>query len=260
MCGANAAEDTAMTSPITDAQVEAEIDYRAQTINAIEPPWVQSLVKTLIGTIINLRAARAESYQRGFDEGGAISADLWCKQGFAAGAAWRQAFETAVVRVERDWGILAADDIRALRPPAAPAESETTMPDETALLRQALRDCVRYAPGNDAVAETARQALSPLGIAPPLSASEPAGAPSEGWIRVSQRLPDVDQTVIISCPFDDGAIYYWAARLEDGDGWLWGVGGKFGLRVGETPAWNDIEADDDYAPTHWRPLFDPPSL
>jgi len=64
-----------------------------------------------------------------------------------------------------------------------------------------------------------------------------------GWISVKDRLPELDEKVLVLC----GDICF-GGRVDDADGWLWGVANIIG----------DIEADDDYEVTHWQPLPTPP--
>lgn len=76
------------------------------------------------------------------------------------------------------------------------------------------------------------------------------------WISVKNRLPPLDKTVMVrwASGFDGSDIFGWGARLDDSEGWLWGVGARWGVQPKQTAQWNDIEADDDYQITHWMPL------
>ncbi len=71
------------------------------------------------------------------------------------------------------------------------------------------------------------------------------------WISVKEKLPEVDQIVLVcrTNGFDGSPIYDWGARLDEADGWLWGVGGTYGLHATENASYNNIEADDDYTIT-----------
>lgn len=75
------------------------------------------------------------------------------------------------------------------------------------------------------------------------------------WISVKKRLPKIDRTVIVCWPsgYDGTPTYAWGARLDTGDGWLWGIGGHYGVRPNLDTSYNNIEADDDYQITHWMP-------
>lgn len=77
------------------------------------------------------------------------------------------------------------------------------------------------------------------------------------WISVKDRLPDLDQIVIVKYPsvYDRSPLYAWGARVDDGDGWLWGIKSGGGpIHPDKDPSWNDIEAGDDYQVTDWQPL------
>ena len=73
------------------------------------------------------------------------------------------------------------------------------------------------------------------------------------WIKVSEKLPDLDVPVWL---YEAGRIYL-GGRVED-DGWLWAQ--CYGqIWWTSNPGWKgDLESDDDYAPTHWMPLPEPP--
>jgi hypothetical protein len=79
----------------------------------------------------------------------------------------------------------------------------------------------------------------------------------EGWIPVSEKLPDKD-VVVLTCrssEYDGRPIYAWGARVDDGEGWLWGLSNqRFGIDIGQDASGNDVDADDDYKVTHWMPL------
>jgi hypothetical protein len=72
------------------------------------------------------------------------------------------------------------------------------------------------------------------------------------WISVTDDLPDIDVPVWI---WPQAAIF---CRCEDSDGWLWAnCYGMVDFVNGEWVA-NDAETDDDYQPTHWMCLPEPP--
>ncbi len=78
------------------------------------------------------------------------------------------------------------------------------------------------------------------------------------WISVTKRRPKLDRVVLVCfrSGYDGGPMYAFGARVDDGDGWLWGIqhssGG--GVRLDRDAGWNGVEADDDYQVTHWQPL------
>lgn len=82
------------------------------------------------------------------------------------------------------------------------------------------------------------------------------------WISAENELPELNRVVLVRYPsgYDGAHIYAWGARLNDADGWLWGIGGRYGgIRLDNgTGDFNDIEADDDYPVTHWMHLPKPP--
>ena len=85
----------------------------------------------------------------------------------------------------------------------------------------------------------------------------PAATEGAGWVSVEERLPEID-VVVLTCResgFDGRPIYAFGARVDEGDGWLWGISDQ---RNGCDPAQdahgNDVEVDDDYKVTHWMPL------
>jgi hypothetical protein len=83
-------------------------------------------------------------------------------------------------------------------------------------------------------------------------------ASGAGWRDVKAELPPLEQVVIIRYPswYDGGDVFAWGARVDDGEGWLWGVktGYDASVRPSEDASWNDIEVDDDYPVTHWMHL------
>ena len=80
------------------------------------------------------------------------------------------------------------------------------------------------------------------------------------WISVKHRLPPFEKAVIVCTPsgYDGAPVYSWGARVDGGEGWLWAVGGRWGVRTDKDASWNNIEADDDYKVTHWMPMPRPP--
>lgn len=82
------------------------------------------------------------------------------------------------------------------------------------------------------------------------------------WISVKEKMPDIDQVVMVAYPSGNGdkPTYAWGARIDDGDGWCWGTKSGYGsaIRPNDTPSGADIEVDDDYPVTHWQPLPAPP--
>lgn len=81
------------------------------------------------------------------------------------------------------------------------------------------------------------------------------------WTPVENGLPELEQIVLVSyrSGYDGFPLIAFGARLDDGEGWLWGLSRSDGVRVDKDAGWNDAEADDDYQVTHWMPLPAPPS-
>jgi len=80
------------------------------------------------------------------------------------------------------------------------------------------------------------------------------------WISVKVRLPELEQTVIIcyESGYDGSPTYAFGGRVDDAEGWLWGItDARLGIRPNDS-VHNVIEADDDYKVTHWTPLPPPP--
>jgi hypothetical protein len=81
------------------------------------------------------------------------------------------------------------------------------------------------------------------------------------WIPVKKRLPEIDRIVMVAwrSGYDGAPVISFGARVDEGDGWLWAAKTGYGgdVRLGETPSWNSIEADDDYQVTHWAPVRAP---
>lgn len=76
------------------------------------------------------------------------------------------------------------------------------------------------------------------------------------WISVKKRLPPLDRVVLVCYRVYNGEpAYAFGGRVDDGEGWLWGIHhGYGGIRLGRDAAWNDVDADDDYQVTHWQTL------
>ena len=89
----------------------------------------------------------------------------------------------------------------------------------------------------------------------------PRNIPAGEWVAVGERLPEIEQTVLVCFPsgYDGKPVYAWGARVDDSDGWLWGISSSFsGIRPDYSTGNNDISADDDYQVSHWMPLPSPP--
>ena len=86
----------------------------------------------------------------------------------------------------------------------------------------------------------------------------------EDWISVNDRLPDMDDLVFVRMPSGKGGHSFApGARVDGGYDdkgefyWLWAIG-RWPVNPDKSAGWNDIEADDDYEVTHWRPMFSAP--
>lgn len=82
------------------------------------------------------------------------------------------------------------------------------------------------------------------------------------WISVKDKLPDLDQLVMVCFPDYKGEPRYaWGTRLDEGEGWLWGIVARFGdVHPLRDSRWNGVEADDDYPVQFWKPLDTPPPV
>lgn len=81
------------------------------------------------------------------------------------------------------------------------------------------------------------------------------------WRPVESELPKMDEVVLVSynSGFNGQPVLAFGARVDSGEGWLWGVkqGYGAGVHLDKDAGWNDVEADDDYQVTHWQPLTAP---
>lgn len=75
---------------------------------------------------------------------------------------------------------------------------------------------------------------------------------ADAWVACSDRLPPAGELVIAS---SDGALSVMSRDDGDDDGWCW-VQQKWAWNLGDPEG---LELDDDYQPTHWRPLPAPPA-
>ena len=84
------------------------------------------------------------------------------------------------------------------------------------------------------------------------SAESPSG---QGWVAVSERLPEIGVPVFA---WEGGYIVWRVREFIDSDGWNWcNAYSTHHTRSG----WEcEDEFDDEYAPTHWMPLPEPPSI
>jgi len=83
------------------------------------------------------------------------------------------------------------------------------------------------------------------------------------WISVKTKLPELDQIVLVCFPNYEGRPQYaWGARIDDSDGWLWGIASGLGGHIDpcRDARWNDVAADDDYPVQFWKPMDTAPVL
>ena len=90
-------------------------------------------------------------------------------------------------------------------------------------------------------------------LSPPPRKGE--GDAPHGWAAVcDDNLPPLDEIVWLW----DGQRIWIGGRADDCDGWLWG--NTYGTVWHNGAKWEgDLETDEEYKPTHWMPMPDPPS-
>ena len=78
---------------------------------------------------------------------------------------------------------------------------------------------------------------------------------ARGWAAVrDDNMPPLDEIVWLW----DGQRIWIGGRADDCDGWLWG--NTYGAVWRSGAKWDgDLETDDDYNPTHWMRLPEPPN-
>lgn len=75
------------------------------------------------------------------------------------------------------------------------------------------------------------------------------------WISVDEKLPDLGIPVWL---FEEGRIYM-GGRCDDSEGWLWGQ--AYDEPYIDNGVWkSELYVDDEYKPTHWQPLPQPPAV
>jgi hypothetical protein len=84
--------------------------------------------------------------------------------------------------------------------------------------------------------------------------------PPAHWIPVAVALPEMDVPVWL---YEPSRGIWVGARGDTGDGWLWGntYGSHYhATTTGGKGYWrcHDNDADDDYSPTFWMALPEPP--
>lgn len=81
-----------------------------------------------------------------------------------------------------------------------------------------------------------------------------SSAAPHGWAAVcDENMPPMDEIVWLY----DGRTIWIGGRADDCDGWLWG--NTYGSIWHNGVKWDgDLETDDEYKPTHWRRLPEPP--
>lgn len=97
----------------------------------------------------------------------------------------------------------------------------------------------------------------------PAALDEQDKASMTEWIDVKIERPLLDETVLVRLSGGNGShTYAFGARVDDGDGRLWGLQ-AFGHGIDplkDARLGNGIEADDEYLVTHWQPLPTPPKV
>ena len=79
----------------------------------------------------------------------------------------------------------------------------------------------------------------------------------DGWRRVADEMPPLDTPVWLCEPSGPRMRLWIGERADDPDGWLWTDCTGTTYFVDGTWTATDSEAED-YHPTHWRPLPQPP--
>jgi hypothetical protein len=85
---------------------------------------------------------------------------------------------------------------------------------------------------------------------------------SQEWVKVEDGLPPMERPVWMLLPDSDQPII--GCRTDDGEGWVWGRCYSL-VDCYWNPAtrgWEaeNCEVDDDYQPTHWAYLINPPEV
>jgi len=85
--------------------------------------------------------------------------------------------------------------------------------------------------------------------------SDSSQSTGSAWVETSKELPPLGQ--MVWC-FEDGNVWLGSREDPDNEGWLW-------TQCYNHFWWNgkkydgDFEADDDYRPTHWALVPEPPN-
>jgi hypothetical protein len=77
------------------------------------------------------------------------------------------------------------------------------------------------------------------------------------WIPVTEQLPDFGVPVWLH----EAGIIFVGERSDDADGWLWAKCYDSHYYDSKEGRWKSFsaETDDDYQPSHWMPLPEPPT-